>query len=119
MHQGAGLLEIAVAGHILSGSTPDKTIKKEIKEELFGGKSPSAQLKIKKIGSYFHSDLPNNNEIAHLYEIIYSGAFSGSEESEGKAFWVDLKKLIDDMSNNPEKYARYSITALNEYSKLS
>ena len=116
MPQGMGLFEIAVAGHILSGYTPDKAIEKETEEELLGKVLPKT-IKIKQMGSYFNHDLPNNYEIAYLYEIIYPGPFFASEESDGKAFWIGWKELLEDMKKNPKKYAQYSINAINEYLK--
>ena len=118
MHQGPGLIEIAVAGHILSGFTPEKTINKELSSELFGSKSLPSDIKIKTIGRYFNNDIPNNHEIAYLFEIIFQGPFYISEESEGKAFWIYWNELVDDMRRNPKKYAHYSINAVTEYSRL-
>ena len=89
--QEKGLFEISVAGHILSGYTPDKAIEKETEEELLGKVLPKT-IKIKQMGSYFNHDLPNNYEIAYLYEIIYPGPFFASEESDGKAFWIKWKE---------------------------
>lgn len=116
MHQGPGLLELAVAGHVLSGYTPEQTIEKEIKEELFENKNIPKDTKIKRVGFYFNNDIPNNHEIAYVFEIIHPGPFFASEESE-KPFWIGWKDLILDMKTSPEKYAQYSINAINEYPK--
>ena len=119
MHQGPELIEIAVAGHILSGYNPEKAIKKEIKEELLGGAAIPKEMKIRLVGRYFNNDLPNNHEIAHLFEIIYSGPFFESEESEEQAFWIDFNALASDMKKNPSKHAQFSINAIAEYSKIT
>lgn len=119
MHQGPGLIEIAVAGHILSGYTPQESIEKEIREELLRGKHLPKSIKIKKVGSYFNHDLPNNYEIAYLFEIVYRGPFFKSEESEGEAFWIGWSELVEDMKINSKKYAQYSVNAIIEYYKIT
>lgn len=115
--QGTGQFGIAVAGHIISGYTPQESIEKETKEELLRGKHLPKSIKIKKTGSYFNHDLPNNYEIAYLFEIIYPGLFFKSEESEGDAFWIGWSELVEDMKINSKKYAQYSVNAVMEYSK--
>lgn len=117
MVQAPGLLEISVAGHVVSGKTPESTIRKELEEELLGKSVPNNCL-IKKVGSYLHSDMPNNNELISFYEIIYPGPFITDEESEGKPQWVNFQELINEIKTHPENFAQYSINALIEYVKL-
>lgn len=117
MHQGPNLLELAVAGHVLSGYTPEQAIEEEIKEELLGERALPKTIEIRNIGSYFNNDLPNNHEIAYLFEVVFQGPFYISEESEGKAFWVAWDELVKSMRDNPGKYAQYLINAINEFSR--
>lgn len=115
--QEAGSIEIAVAGHVPSGLTPQKAIEKEIREELLGNENLPADLKIQKKGKYFNHDIPSNFEIAYLFEIIYAGPFQVSEESEGKPYWIRWDELLKDIKLNPRKYAQYSINAIEFYNK--
>ena len=116
MVQGPNELEIAVAGHMISPDTPRQSILKEIEEELFSGDKIPIGLTVKKIGSYFNNDILNNHEIAYLFEIIYPGPFNiDQEEASGKPRWVKLTDLVSDMKNNPQKYAQFSINAVNTY----
>jgi len=113
--QEPGKYEISVAGHILSGQTPEETIKKELSEELFNNKDLPKDIVVKKIASYFNNDLSNNHEIAHLFVIIHAGPFTVQIEETNKLVWVSWKNLVEDMNNNPSKYAQYSINAVNIY----
>jgi HAD superfamily hydrolase (TIGR01549 family) len=118
MPQESGSIEIAVAGHMLSGSSPEDAIRKEISEELLGGKKLDGTIKIKKMGRYFNNDLPNNHEIAYVFEIIYKGPFYKSDESEGDSYWTEWVDLTSDIKKTPSKYAQYSINAIQWYNKM-
>lgn len=98
---------------MLSGETPEETIKKELSEELFNNKDLPKNVVIKKITSYFNNDLPNNHEIAHLFVIVHEGPFTIQTEEADRLGWVNWKNLVEDMSNNPSKYTQYSINAVD------
>jgi len=116
MVQEPGAREIAVAGHLLFGETPKQGIIKEFQEELFSGNKLPQEFRIKKVGTFFNSDIPNNHELVHLFEIICPGPFfPDSEEVDGKPMWINLKKLLLDIKSNTNEYARFSINALNAY----
>ncbi|MDO8618831.1 MAG: NUDIX domain-containing protein [Candidatus Daviesbacteria bacterium] len=115
--QEAGKYEIAAAGHMFAGEKPEESIRRELEEELFGGKKIPNNIKMQKVATYFNHDLPNNNEIAYLYLVIHPGPFT-IQVAEAENFeWVDWKDLIKDMRDNPTKYAQYSINAVNAYIK--
>lgn len=116
--QEPNVIEIAVAGHILSKETPDVAMRRELEEEVLGYSDSKKDIIIKKVGKYFNSDIPLNNEIAYLYEVFYKGPFSNDKTISGKPFWIDLKSLVKDMNSNPKRYAQYSINAINEYIKI-
>lgn len=91
--QGPGQMESSVAGHLIAGESAKTGICRELEEELFGLKSLPTNIKIKKICSYFNNDLPGNYEIAHLFEIIYSGPVQRQvEETEQPPMWVKRKR---------------------------
>ena len=117
MVQDSGHLEISVAGHTISGQSPEDAIKNELQEELLGGIIPKS-CSVSKIGTYLNNDIPNNNELIHLYEIIYPGPFTTDEESEGQPEWLNFKDLLREMRNHPKHFAQYSINATYEYAKL-
>ena len=117
MVQESGRLEISVAGHMISGQSPEDTIKNELEEELLGRKIPNDCI-LNKMGTYLHNDVPNNNELIHLYEIIYPGPFIPDDESEGEPEWVNFNDLLKEMKGHPEDFAQYSINAIAEYIKL-
>src|SRR3989344_2666941 len=82
----------------------------------FIGVSTQSYLKIRKIGSFFNNDIPNNHELVYLFEIIYPGPFVADlEEIEGEPVWIDFDQLLRNIKNNPKKYASYSINSLKEY----
>jgi len=110
-------IEIAAAGHVISGESPEEGIKREINEELFSNEGLPENILIRKINSYFNNDCENNNEIAYIFEIIYNGSFVYDQQYSHKPFWADYKNTLEDMSINPGKYARFSINALLEYNK--
>ena len=116
MVQEPGVWEIAVAGHMISGDSPQQSLIKEIEEELFSGKKIPSGISIKMYSKYFNNDIPNNNEISYLFEITCPGPFNiDQEESVGKPKWVTLQVLANDMKTNPEKYAQFSINAIDNY----
>lgn len=119
MVQGPAVWEIAVAGHMLSGATPEEGIKKEFQEELFSGHKLPANFKIKMVGSYLNNDIPNNHELVYLFEIICPGPFlPDMEEVEGKPVFMEFKQVLKDIKVNPIKYAQYSINALSAYTSI-
>lgn len=115
MPQEAGVYEIAVAGHMLSGKTPDQSIIKEIEEELLGGGKIPKKLKINRLTRFFNNDLPNNHELVYLYEIIYPGPFIIDEESEEEPMWIFLDDLVRQIGVTSKKFAKFSINAIEEY----
>ncbi len=115
--QGAGLYEASVAGHILSDETPDEAIIRELQEELFGGLSLPGGIKIKRLLSFFNNDLPNNHEIAYLFEIILDGESFTNRESEEKPQWVEWETLLRRISFSPKKYAKFFRSDIKEYLK--
>lgn len=120
MEQGPGLWEIAVAGHMLSGTTPEGEIKKEFQEELFSGQKLPKNIRTKYIGNCFNNDIKNNNELVYLFEIVCSGPFfPDAEEVKGKPVWIDFKKVLNDMKKQPTRYAQFSINAINNYLRLT
>jgi isopentenyldiphosphate isomerase len=116
--QEPNVLEIAAAGHVLLEETSNQAMKRELAEEILGNKLNEKEISIKKIGKYFNTNVPLNNEISYLYEIFYNGPFFRDKSISGKPFWVDFKFLIEDMRLNPGKYAQYSINAIREYIRL-
>lgn len=117
--QEPGKYEISIAGHIITGDTPNNTIRKETQEELFADKPLPPSIIIQKLGTYINQDISNNKEIAHLYEIIHPGPFTLEEDETEEITWIDWEDLLKDMENNSDKYAKYSITAINTYLKLT
>ncbi len=115
--QEPGVYEIAVAGHVLSGESPDKGILRECEEELFGGGHVPKDLILKKICRYFNNDISNNHEIIHLYEIIYPGRTKRDLESQALSKWVSWESLAKDIQLNPANYAQFTINAISEYLK--
>lgn len=94
MVQEPSVWEIAVAGHILSGTTPEGEIKKEYSEELFLERKFPRNFKIKMVGSFLNNDILNNHELVYLFEIICPGPFSPDiEEVEGKPIWMEFKQV--------------------------
>lgn len=116
--QGANQWEIAVAGHILSGKKPRQEIIRELKEELFSKVDMPKKIKIQGVCTYMHNDLPNNFEIAYLFEIVYPGPFSlDTEETSGESRWISLNNFLDSASKSPDQFAKYSVTAVEQYIK--
>lgn len=119
MVQEPGVWEIAVAGHMLSGTTPAEEIKKEFQEELFPGRKLPRNSKIKMVGSFLNNDILNNHELVYLFEIICPGPFLPDiDEVEGKPIWMEFKQVLRDIKTNPIKYAQYSINALSKYTSI-
>jgi isopentenyldiphosphate isomerase len=112
--QEAGKYEISVAGHMLSGESPDRAIKRELAEELFNNTLPKDIL-IRKVAKYFNHDIPNNYEIAHLFRIIYNGDVTLQREEADEIIWVNWGDLVQDIKKTPSKYAQYSLNAVNAY----
>ena len=115
--QGPGKYEIAVGGHVLAGETPEKTIRQETREELFGNKSLPKNISIEKVATYLNQDIPNNKEIAHLFKIIHPGPFIIQTDEADEIIWLDWKIFLKDLKINPSKYCQYSINAVDVYIK--
>lgn len=117
--QEAGKYEIAFAGHMLSGEKSENSIRRELHEELFHEGELPSDIFIEKVTTYFNNDIPNNNEIAHLFVVIHKGPFKVQKNEASRLKWVTWKNLVEDMLRNPSKYAQYSINAVNAYIEVS
>ncbi|MBN2016467.1 NUDIX domain-containing protein [Candidatus Dojkabacteria bacterium] len=83
---GPGIWEISAGGHVESGSTPDETAKKELKEEL--GIEVELKFIEKKVFKF-----PEQSELAHLYVGYSDGPFCLEENEIERVHFVGLDKL--------------------------
>ena len=118
MEQDPGLWQHSAGGHIISGDTPQDAVKKELKEELFANHE-LPDIEIREISYFLNQDLPNNKEILHLFETIYSGPFYYDEkELAEEPRWIGFDRLLKDMEENPKKYTHAFRNVIKEYMKL-
>ncbi len=116
MVQEPSLWEVAVSGHMLTGTTPEDQIRKEFGEELWGLPDIPEKIEFRKVKRFLNHDIPKNFEVIHLFEIIFPGPFKFiSGESEGLPIWVNVEDLLEDMNRNPKKYAKFTINTVKNY----
>ncbi len=115
MKQYPGLWQHAAGGHVLSGMTPEEGVRTELQEELFADRA-LPYFEIKKITSFHNQDIPNNNEILNLFEVIYPGPFYfDKKEVAEPPQWIAWDDLIQDMNVFPEKYTPVFHSIVKEY----
>ena len=108
--------EASTAGHLVSGETPEEGILRELEEELFANHKLPNSIKARKITTFLNNDIPNNNELVYLFEIIYQGPFYYQKlDYSRKPLWIDFDRLLKDINKNPAKYAQFFINDMKEF----
>lgn len=115
MKQHPNLLQHSAGGHVLAGDTLDNAIRKEIQEELFSNHS-LPDLEIKKVKTFFTTDISQNNEMMNLFEAIYPGPFYyDKKELAEEPRWIRVDELIEDISARPQQYTPNFRRIIKEY----
>jgi isopentenyldiphosphate isomerase len=115
MSQNPGLWQHAAGGHVLAGQSVEQGIRTELQEELFAGHE-LPDFEIKKVGSFFNHDMPNNKEILNLFEVTYPGPFYfDDKELAEPPTWIRWTDLLKDLKDNPNKYTPVFHTIIKFY----
>lgn len=114
MDQNPGQWNHSAGGHIGRGETPLEAMCRELSEELFNGVDVE-NLQISEIAVFENHDIPNNNEIFHLFEAFYNGPISSKNEEVDELKWINLNDLERDIKVNPRKYTPSFRNTLSAY----
>ncbi len=113
--QDPGLWQHSAGGHVVASETLQEAIRREVREELFVNHD-LPQLEIREVLSFNNRDLPNNNEILHLFETVYPGPFYyDTIELAEEPLWVAFATLLEDVRQWPERYTQAFRNILSRY----
>ena len=103
----------------MKGDSYLKCIKEELNEELFSNEG-LPDLKIKEVCKLINNqDFKNNFEILILFETVYPGPFEPDLEEVSEIKFVSFDWMLNDIKENPDKYAGSFIKMVEGYQNES
>lgn len=117
MKQDSGLWNHSAGGHVAKGEQIDEAMRRELSEEVFGGKD-FPNLVIFKITDFENRDMPGNNEILHLFVMFYDGPIIKQKEEVSRLKWINFSELISNADKHPSFYTTSFKNALREYLRI-
>jgi len=115
-----GFWDGTVASHQKKRETLVRSVKREIEEEI-GVKVKSSQ--IKDLFKFYYrksfGKIGSEHEICHVLKITLSSKrkISPDNREVSAVKWLNLKKLQDDIEENPRKYTPWFLIVYNQFFK--